>query len=146
MVCDMLHCLAWIHNKGAHPYIHYYNRAAVLACTASGVAVVSWYMLEVLRRCDTLQRGAGGIIAARVGLVSWSANGSNNRKSACKAPCAVLWRGRYNCIDSTKHAVNACAWLYCIRAKQKPCTVSDARQKKSPAIADRVKCFFICWL
>lgn len=29
-----------------------------------------WYVLEVLRRCDTLQRGAGGIIAACVGLVS----------------------------------------------------------------------------
>jgi hypothetical protein len=26
---------------GARPYIHYYNRAAVLVCTASGVAVVS---------------------------------------------------------------------------------------------------------
>ena len=28
MVCDMLHCLAWIHDRGAplHPYIHYYNR------------------------------------------------------------------------------------------------------------------------
>ena len=31
-----------------------------------------WYMLEVLRRCDTLQRGAGGIIAVCVGLVSWA--------------------------------------------------------------------------
>ena len=43
MVCDMLHCLAWIHNRGAplHPYIPYYNRAAALPCTASGVAVVS---------------------------------------------------------------------------------------------------------
>lgn len=38
MVCDMLHCLAWIHNRGAHSYIPYYNRAAALACTASGVA------------------------------------------------------------------------------------------------------------
>mgnify|MGYP007116303581 CR=1 FL=1 len=27
-------------------------------------------MLEALRRCDTLQRGTGGIIAACVGLVS----------------------------------------------------------------------------
>ena len=30
MVCDML-----------HPYIPYYNRAAVLTCTTSGVALVS---------------------------------------------------------------------------------------------------------
>lgn len=43
MVCNLLHCLAWIHNKGAplRPYIPYYNRAAVLTCIASGVAVVS---------------------------------------------------------------------------------------------------------
>nr|DAQ47859.1 MAG TPA: hypothetical protein [Caudoviricetes sp.]DAS91137.1 MAG TPA: hypothetical protein [Caudoviricetes sp.] len=40
MVCGVLHCLAWIHNR-AHPYIHYYNRAAVLPCAASGVALVS---------------------------------------------------------------------------------------------------------
>lgn len=31
-----------------------------------------WYVLEVLRRCDVLQRGAGDIIAACVGLVSWA--------------------------------------------------------------------------
>lgn len=31
---------AWIHNRGA-PYIPYYNMAAALTCTASGVAVVS---------------------------------------------------------------------------------------------------------
>jgi hypothetical protein len=34
------------------------------------VVVVSWYALEAMRRCDVLQRGAGGIIAACVGLVS----------------------------------------------------------------------------
>lgn len=28
-----------------------------------------WYALEVLRCCDVLQRGAGSIIAACVGLV-----------------------------------------------------------------------------
>ena len=44
-------------------------------------------------------------------------------------------------MDGTKAAVNACMGLYCSRAKQKLCTVSDARQKKSPAISDRVKCF-----
>jgi hypothetical protein len=43
---------------------------AVLACTASGVASGIWYALEVLRRCDTLQRGADGIIFAFSGLVS----------------------------------------------------------------------------
>lgn len=70
MVCDMLHCLAWIHNRDApRPYIHYYNRAAALTCTASRRGAGIWYMLEVLRRCDTLRRGARGIIAACVGLV-----------------------------------------------------------------------------
>lgn len=52
------------------PYIHYYNRAA-----CAGLYIVQagrWYLilLEVLRRCDTLRRVAGGIIAACVGLVS----------------------------------------------------------------------------
>lgn len=39
----MLHCLAWIYNRGTplRPYIPYYNRAAVLPCIASGVALVS---------------------------------------------------------------------------------------------------------
>nr|DAR20789.1 MAG TPA: hypothetical protein [Caudoviricetes sp.] len=43
MVCDVLHRLAWIYNRGTplRPYIHYYNRAAVLSCIASGVALVS---------------------------------------------------------------------------------------------------------
>ena len=43
MVCAMLYRRAWIYNGGAplHPYIPYYNRAAVLVCTASGMAVVS---------------------------------------------------------------------------------------------------------
>ena len=42
----------------------------MLACKASGVASGIWYALEVLRRCDTLQRGADGIIFAFSGLVS----------------------------------------------------------------------------
>lgn len=45
MVCDMLHRLALIHNRAhRHPLIYIiinYNRAAVLAYTASCVAVVS---------------------------------------------------------------------------------------------------------
>jgi hypothetical protein len=83
--------LAW----PLHPYIPYYNRAAVLGCTASGRDAGIWYVLEVLRRCDTLQRGAGGIIAAFAGLVSWRWNWANLRKSPCKALCAIL-----------------CCWLY----------------------------------
>lgn len=42
----------------------------MLSYTASGRGDGIWYALEVLRRCDVLQRVAGGIIAACVGLVS----------------------------------------------------------------------------
>lgn len=74
MVCDMLHRLAWIHDRGAplSPYIHYYNRAAALTCTASGVALVSGIGYRASGCCDTLQRGAGGIISVCVGLVLWA--------------------------------------------------------------------------
>lgn len=41
MVWAMLYRQALIFNRGAPFYIPYYNRAAVLPCTASGVAVVS---------------------------------------------------------------------------------------------------------
>lgn len=41
MVWAMLYRQALIFNGGAPFYIHYYNRAAALPCTASGVAVVS---------------------------------------------------------------------------------------------------------
>nr|DAR49254.1 MAG TPA: hypothetical protein [Caudoviricetes sp.] len=58
---------------GARPYIPYYNRWSALSCTASGVALVSGMRWRSSGRCDTLQRGAGGIIAACVGLVSWAA-------------------------------------------------------------------------
>ena len=51
-------------------YILYYNRAAALNCTASGVAVVSFMRWSVSGRCDTLKRGAGGVIVDCIGLVS----------------------------------------------------------------------------
>lgn len=72
MACDVLRRLAWIPITGTRPYIHYYNRAAAMACIEPRRGVGIWYALEVLRRCDTLQRVAGGIIAACVGLVSWA--------------------------------------------------------------------------
>jgi hypothetical protein len=31
-----------------------------------------WYALEALRRCDVLQRGAGGVISAFAGLVLYA--------------------------------------------------------------------------
>ena len=42
----------------------------MLACIASGRDGGIWYVLEALRRCDVLQRGAGGVISAFAGLVS----------------------------------------------------------------------------
>ena len=50
-------------------YIPYYNRAVVLTCTASGASVVSGIGAGASGRCDTLQRGAGGIITVCAGLV-----------------------------------------------------------------------------
>ena len=41
----------------------------MLACKASGAAVVSGIGAGASGRCDTLQRGAGGIITVCVGLV-----------------------------------------------------------------------------
>ena len=54
----------------ASSYIPYYNRAAELTCTASWRDGCIWYALEALRRCDTLQRGASGVIVDCIGLVS----------------------------------------------------------------------------
>ena len=50
-------------------YIHYYNRRPVLTCTASRRGGGIWYRLSASGRWQALQRGAGGIIAACVGLV-----------------------------------------------------------------------------
>lgn len=57
------------HTAGADPAGLVWSEAA-LTCAASGSYGGIWYALEALRRCDTLQRGAGGIIVACVGLVS----------------------------------------------------------------------------
>ena len=40
-----------------------------------------WYALEVLRRCDTLQRGTGSIIADCVGLVSLAAERAQSQET-----------------------------------------------------------------
>ena len=57
----------------APSYMPYYNRAVVMTCAASGRDGGIWYVLEVLRRCDTLQRGASGVIVDCIGLVSLAA-------------------------------------------------------------------------
>lgn len=134
MVCGMLHCLAWTHNRGAplRPYIHYYNRRYALTCTASGVAVVS----------GMCWRFCGAVMCSNVAQAAQysrmqpphnsSKNTANSRKSVCKALCAVLQRWRYNCIDKTKRSVSACIGLYFSRAKQKPCTLSRCKAKEKP--------------
>lgn len=64
-------CTVWHRSiTGVRPYIHYYNGAAVLTCTAPRRGGGIWYRCGASGRFDTLQRGAGGIIAACVGLVS----------------------------------------------------------------------------
>ena len=45
-----------------------------------------WYVLEVLRRCDTLKRGAGGIIAACVGLVSAAVECDKSQEKRLQSP------------------------------------------------------------
>ena len=55
---------------GSLLYIPYYNRAAVLICTASGVAVVFGMRWSASGRVCALQRGAGGVISVYAGLVS----------------------------------------------------------------------------
>lgn len=56
----------------APSYIHYYNRRPVLTCVASRVAVVSGMCWRASGRVYALQRVAGSIIAAFVGLLSWA--------------------------------------------------------------------------
>jgi hypothetical protein len=51
----------------------------------------------------------------------------------------ALWR--YNYIGVRKAAVNACKRLTRRRVKIKALHRVDVRQKKSPAISDRVECF-----
>lgn len=71
----------------------YYNRAAVLTCAVSGVASGIWYALEALRRCDTIQRGAGGVIVDCIGLVSAVVEWGKSQEKPLQSPvrCFVEW-------------------------------------------------------
>ena len=60
------------HTVGADPAGLAWS-VAVLTCAASGRDGGIWYVLDALRRCDTLQRGADSVISAFVGLVLWAA-------------------------------------------------------------------------
>lgn len=84
MVCDVLHSRAWIHDM-VRFYIPYYNRAAALPCIASGVAVVSGSGLGAA--LDGMPSSVAQVVHRRLVwllyCVRW--NGSNQRKSPCKA-------------------------------------------------------------
>lgn len=58
----------------------------MLTCIASGVASGIWYVLDVLRRCDTLQRGASGIIAVCVGLVFAAVECDKSQEKRLQSP------------------------------------------------------------
>ena len=91
MVCAMLHCLVWIHDRGAtlRPYIPYYNRTATLSCTASGVAVVSgmcWRCYGAVIRSSVAQ-------AIRYSRIRPPNNSGKTRQIAGKStvkPCALF--------------------------------------------------------
>lgn len=88
MVCDMLHRLAWIHNR-AHtlpPYIPYYNRRLVLTCAASWRGGGIWYRLRASGRVYALQRGTGGTIATFVGLISWAVERVQSQEKLLQSP------------------------------------------------------------
>lgn len=63
--------LAWFAICCALIYLIIIGRLCRVA-QRPGVTLVFGYALEVLRRCDMLQRGAGGVISAFAGLVLWT--------------------------------------------------------------------------
>ena len=119
MVCDVLHRLAWIYNRGAplHPYIPYYNRR--LPCPVQRPVwrryLVSVEVLRLMvcppawrRRCIVGLCGCC-IVCAGMGQI----NGNASVK-----PCALFCGvGGIVCMDDTKGAANACMGLHCRRVK-----------------------------
>ena len=61
-----------------------------MGCTASRRGGGIWYRLSASGRCDTFQRGAGGTIAACVGLVSWTMEWVKTSGKAPVKPCALF--------------------------------------------------------
>lgn len=108
MACDVLRRLAWIPITGTRPYIPYYNRTAMLTCTASGVAVVSgiWYVLEALWYAPTLHGRYYSRFCRSGIVVGWA--GIITGKAPVKL-CALFWGvGGITCMDDIKASVNAC--------------------------------------
>ena len=108
------------------------------------VLVRRWYLgyrLRVSGCAYALQRGTGGIIAARVGLVSWAVKRAQSQEKPLQSPvrCFVAL---VVIAFTRQNALYALVWG-CIASGQNksPAPPADARQKKSPAISDRVECF-----
>ena len=143
MVCVMMRRLAWIHDRGAllHPYIPYYNRRlpCPVQCPAWRLYLVAvevqrlavcpptWHRRRYIRFC------LSGIVGGRTGQVAG--------KAPVK-PCALFCD--VGCIVLHGRNKTRCKRL-CVAdtppGKIKALHRVDARQKKSPAISDRAKCF-----
>lgn len=129
MSCDVLHRLAWIHNR-AHPYIPYYNRR--LPCPVQR-PVWRRYLVSVdvlrLMVCPLVwcKRCIGGLCDCCIVCVGiWRINGNASVK-----PCKRFWRcGGIICMDNRRTAVNACAWLIRRRAKIKALHHQQAQGKR----------------
>ena len=78
---------------GLPSYIPYYNRRPVLTCAASRRGGGIWYLLSASGRVCALQRGAGGIIAAFVGLVSVAVEWGKSQEKPLQSSvrCFVAW-------------------------------------------------------
>ena len=132
MVCDMLHCLAWIHNRAhrcALIYLIIIGGCVELYSVQRGGGI--WYTLEGVRarvRAPVRRRRYYSRLCRSV--ICGGGMGAIAGNAPVK-PCALFCGvGDINCMDGKKRAGNACVWLYCSRTKQKPCTLSRCKEKK----------------
>ena len=102
-----------------------------MPCTASGVALVSgmhWRRCGAMMCFDVSQ----AVQYSRMCIY----NSVKTRQIVGKVPvkpCALFCgMGGIICIDTAKHAVNACVWLIRFLAKEKPCTLSRCKAKEKP--------------
>lgn len=134
IVCEVLLCLAWIHDRGAqlHHYIPYYNRRL---CRPAQRPAWRWYLVSVealhLTVCPPAWNRLciGGlcgccIVCAGVGQISGN---------AAVKPCKRFWRCVcINCKGERKTVVNACERLTRRRAKTKALHQSMQGKRKTP--------------
>ena len=63
----------------------------MLTCATSRRGGGIWYRWSASGRVYTLQRGAGGIIAACVGLVSWAVERVQSQEKLLQGPVRCFW-------------------------------------------------------